>query len=137
VADKVEAATKVLETADGEQREVLSAQLKALHQRSVALDVAVVLGAVGGAATCGAMLAMFIGALSERTMASVLFGLFGIAVVCALCAIVAFATRCCWLGLASEPRSRRGEDQRRTNERFIASHDAWSTAFPKLSNVVS
>ena len=92
MADKVEAATKALETADDEQRRVLSAQLKALHRRSVALDVAVVLGAVGGAATCGAVLAMFVGALSERTMASVLFGLFGLAVVCALCAIVAFAT---------------------------------------------
>ena len=48
------------------------------------------LGAVGGAATCGAVLAMFVGALSEQATASVLFGLFGLAVICALCAIGAF-----------------------------------------------
>ena len=47
-------------------------------------------GAIGGAATCGAVLTMFVGALREATMASVLFGLFGLAVVCALCAIAAF-----------------------------------------------
>ena len=41
-------------------------------------------------ATCGAALAMFVGALREETMAALLFGLFGLAVVCALCAIVAF-----------------------------------------------
>jgi hypothetical protein len=90
VADKVEAVTKALEDADGEERTVLHAQLKTLHRRSIALDVAVILGAVGGAATCGAVLAMFVGALSEQTTASVLFVLFGLAVVCALSAIVAF-----------------------------------------------
>ena len=90
VADKVEAVTKALDDADGEEKSVLHTQLKTLHRRSIALDVAVILGAVGGAATCGAVLAMFIGALSEQTMASVLFGLFGLAVVCALSAIVAF-----------------------------------------------
>jgi hypothetical protein len=61
-----------------------------LHRRSLALDVAVVLGAVGGAATCGAVLTLFVGALREATVASMLFGLFGLAVICALGAIVAF-----------------------------------------------
>jgi hypothetical protein len=68
----------------------LSAQLKDLHRRSIALDAAVVLAAVGGAATCAAVLVMFLGALREATIANVLFGLFGLAVVCALCAIAAF-----------------------------------------------
>ena len=90
VADKVDAATKALDDADAAQKTAISAQLKVLHRRSVALDLAVVLGAMGGAATCGAVLIMFVGALREATMASVLFGLFGLAVVCALCAIVAF-----------------------------------------------
>jgi hypothetical protein len=70
----------------------LSARLAHLHRRSLALDVAVVLGAIGGAATCGAVLAMFVGALRERTAASVLFVLFGFAVICALGAIAAFTT---------------------------------------------
>ena len=68
----------------------LAAQLAYLHRRSLALDVAVVLGAVGGAATCGAVLALFVGALREATIASVLFALFGLAVFCSLGAICAF-----------------------------------------------
>src|ERR1043165_395361 len=90
VADKVEAVAKALEDAEDAEKTALHAQLKTLHRRSVSLDVAVILGAVAGAATCGAVLTMFVGALSEQTMASVLFGLFGLAVVCALSAIVAF-----------------------------------------------
>ena len=90
VGDKVEAVIKALDDADDEQRRALHALLKILHRRSVALDVAVILGAVAGAATCAAVLTMFVGALSEQTTASVLFALFGLAVICALCAIVAF-----------------------------------------------
>ena len=90
VGDKVEAVTKALDDADDEQQRILQALLKILHRRSVALDVAVVLGAIGGAATCGAVLAMFIGALSEETMGAILLGLFGLAVICALLAIIAF-----------------------------------------------
>src|SRR5215472_4003566 len=87
VGDKVESITKALDDADDEQGRVLQSLLKILHRRTIALDVAVILGALGGAATCGAVLAMFVGALSERATASVLFGLFGLAVICALCAI--------------------------------------------------
>ena len=90
VADQVDAASKALMGAGAEQTKALSARLAHLHRRSLALDVAVVLGAIGGAATCGAVLAMFVGALRERTAASVLFALFGFAVICALGAIVAF-----------------------------------------------
>ena len=90
VADKVEAVAKALEDAEDAEKTALHAQLKTLRHRSVSLDVAVILGAIAGAATCGAVLTMFVGALSEQTMASVLFALFGLAVVCALSAIVAF-----------------------------------------------
>ena len=65
VADKVEAVAKALEDAEDAEKTALHAQLKTLHRRSVSLDVAVILGAVGGAATCGAVLTMFVGALSE------------------------------------------------------------------------
>jgi hypothetical protein len=90
VGDKVEAITKVFDDADDEQKRTLHALLKILHRRSVALDVAVILGAVGGAATCAAVLTMFVGALSEEVIGSVLLVLFGLAVICALCAIAAF-----------------------------------------------
>ena len=50
----------------------------------------VVLGAMGGAATCGAVLILFVGALRDATIASMLFALFGLAVSCTLGAICAF-----------------------------------------------
>ena len=90
LADRVQEANKALDEADEAKREKLSAQLADLHRRSVALDVAVVLSAIAGAATCGAVLAMFVSALGEETIATVLFGLFALAVVCALGAIAAF-----------------------------------------------
>jgi uncharacterized protein DUF2721 len=90
VADRVKAVGKAVEDADGPERKALSAQLARLHRRSVALDVAVVLAGVGGAATCAAVLALFVGALRDVTIGSVLFGLFGLAVACALAAIAAF-----------------------------------------------
>jgi uncharacterized protein DUF2721 len=90
VADRVEAVSKAIEGADPDEARALSAQLAYLHRRSLALDVAVVLGAVGGAATCAAVLALFVGALRDSTVATMLFSLFGIAVGCALGAIVAF-----------------------------------------------
>jgi len=90
VADRVEAATKALESADAGEMQSLSAQLAQLHRRSLALDVAVILGALGGAATCGAVMALFVGHLLNVAISSLLFGLFGLAVVSALGAIVAF-----------------------------------------------
>ena len=88
VADRVDAVSKALESADPDQAKVLAVQLAYLHRRSLALDVA--LGAISGAATCGAVLALFVGALREATVASVLFALFGLAIFCALGAICAF-----------------------------------------------
>jgi uncharacterized protein DUF2721 len=90
VADRVEAVSKAVEGAGADEAKALSAQLAYLHRRSLALDVAVVLGAIGGAAACGAVLVLFVGALRDSTVATILFSLFGIAVGCALGAIVAF-----------------------------------------------
>ena len=111
VADRVEAVSKELEGADQDDRKILSAQLKDLHRRSIVLDVAVVLSAVGGAATCAAVLVLFLGALREATIANALFGLFGLAVVCALCAIAAFAVEMllAGTGIRAEVAHRRRE----------------------------
>src|SRR4051794_16598797 len=89
VADQVQAVGKAVEDADGPGRRELSAQLARLRRRSVALDT-VVLAGIRGASTCAAVLALFVGALRDVTIGSVLFGLFGLAVVCALAAIAAF-----------------------------------------------
>jgi len=92
VADRVHRVSEALATADADQAKMLSVQLTQLHRRTVTLDVAVVLGALGGAATCGAVLTLFVGALREAATASILFALFGFAVFCALAGICAFAT---------------------------------------------
>ena len=90
VADQVQAVGKALQDADRAEKQALSDQLARLRRRSVALDIAVVLAGIGGASTCAAVLALFVGALRDVTIGSVLFGLFGLAVGCALVAIAAF-----------------------------------------------
>lgn len=90
VADRVEQLTKAIEAAGEGEAAFLAAQLPALHRRSVALDAAVVLGAIGGAATCASVLVLFVGAVSDPTIASVSFATFGLALVCTLGAIGAY-----------------------------------------------
>ncbi|MFE1597758.1 DUF2721 domain-containing protein [Methylobacterium sp. ID0610] len=67
------------------------ARLTDLRRRSLALDAAVVLAALGGVATCGAVLTLFVGALRDTGVASVLFFLFGAAIVFTLLALSVFA----------------------------------------------
>jgi Protein of unknown function (DUF2721) len=88
VADLI---TKVAESGDSDDPEAVNARLEHLRRRSLALDVAVVLAAIGGAATCISVLTLFVGALQEETVASVLFTTFGLAVLCTIGAIGAFA----------------------------------------------
>jgi len=99
VADRTHAVTSEMASADEQQVRVLNAELAFLHRRSIALDVAVILGALGGAATCGAVLTLFLGSLSNATVASILFLLFGGAVVCALGAIAAFTAEMLMAGI--------------------------------------
>ena len=86
VSDRVDQITKAIETGDANQ----IARLPNLRRRSLALDAAVVLGAIGAAATCASVLALFVGALRNAAVASLLLATFGLAVVCTLGAIGAF-----------------------------------------------
>ncbi len=90
VADQVEAASRALAMADAAEIRLLERQLRNLYRRSLALDTAVVLAAIGGAATCASVLTLFIGSLRETKIEQVLFGLFGLAVVSALGGVLAF-----------------------------------------------
>jgi len=90
VADRVEQLTKAIEAASEADTTLLMAQLPGLHRRSIVLDMAVVLGAVGGAVTCASVLVLFLGAVSDPVIASVSFGTFGLALVCTLGAICAY-----------------------------------------------
>ena len=66
VADRVDLVSQLIEKSGHEPSQPLSAQLTYLRHRSHALDVAVVLGAFAGVATCAATLVLFIGAEGLR-----------------------------------------------------------------------
>ena len=90
VADQADHISGQLAEAADAERLRLGRRLDRLHQRSLALDAAVFLAALGGVATCGSVLTLFVGALRDATVATLLFGLFGVAILCTLCALVAF-----------------------------------------------
>jgi hypothetical protein len=73
----------------------------------VALDVAVVLAALGGGATCAAVLALFMGFLFEATIARILFFLFGAALLFTLGALVAFVFELLMAGQGLRAKARR------------------------------
>ena len=83
---------------------LLQIRLKRLQQRNAVLIAAMVSGTVAGASTCGAILTLFVGALSDKGTAAVLFALFGIAIVCTTGALVAFLaeTVLAWRGMRAE-----------------------------------
>lgn len=90
VADLVAQITAAMEKAAPDQSRDLARQLLRLRWRSIALDAAVVLGAVAAAATCASVFTLFVGALRNETVASVLFTTFGLAIVCTISAVASF-----------------------------------------------
>jgi len=90
VADRVDQITKAMEDADPDESVELARQLLHLRRRSIALDAAVVLGAIAAASTCASVFTLFVGALRNSTVASILFTTFGLAIACTISAIGAF-----------------------------------------------
>ncbi len=126
VADKVDTLSEAIEAAEDDAAEQLREQFDYLRKRSVALDIAVVLGALGGGATCAAVLALFIGFLFETTIARVLFILFGLAVLFTLGALVAFVIEMLMAGKGLRAKAKRsgevlssGEARRRNINRWL------------------
>lgn len=91
VTARVDQAVNALAAADPDTAAALRDQLVHLHRRSLALDMAVILTAVAGAATCVTVLLLFLGAFSGGLTDRALLWAFGIAITCALGAIAAFA----------------------------------------------
>lgn len=87
-----------------DKAQLLHIRLTRLQQRNTVLVVGMVSGTVAGASTCSAILTLFVGALSDKGTASVLFALFGIAVVCTTGALVALLAEIvlAWHGLRAE-----------------------------------
>jgi len=90
VADRVDQITKAMEDADPDESVELARQLLHLRRRSIALDAAVVLRAIAAASTCASVFTLFVGALRNSTVASILFTTFGLAIACTISAIGAF-----------------------------------------------
>lgn len=104
VSDQAEALWGKAETAGNGERGHILRRIAVLRLRSLILDAAVILGALGGIAVCGAVLTLFVGALRDAAAASVLFALFGIGILCTLCALAAFGVE---MLLASSATRRR------------------------------
>ncbi len=105
VSDHTENAADLLASeTDADKQAMLRAHLRRLQQRRAMLDSAVVLGALGGAATCGAAFVLFLGGLREAAIASWLFLLFGAALACTVSALMAFTcdSLLAWHGLRQE-----------------------------------
>lgn len=90
VADRVDQLVMLLETAGPETAHRLTDELHYQRTRTLMLDIAVVLGALGGALTGGSVLALFIGGLMRAPVGGLLFALFGCAIVAAVAALGAF-----------------------------------------------
>ena len=82
----------------------LAAHAARLRRRLLALDTAIALGGVAGAATCAAAFALFLGALRNSAVASWLLVLFGLALACVVGSLVAFLadSLLAWHGLHRE-----------------------------------
>lgn len=105
VSDHVEEVAHRLDDApppgnDGELARLKRHQQR-LRRRVLALDCAVMLGGVGGASTCGAALALFLGSLHNSQTVAWLIFLFGGALFCTVAALSAFLvdTLLAWHGL--------------------------------------
>jgi hypothetical protein len=90
---------------DGGDRE-----LRRLGLRSMILDGAVLLGAVSGALTCAAALALLVAVLGARD-AFALFELFGGALGCAIAALAAFAVEAILAGRSLRAKVRRAREK--------------------------
>lgn len=105
ITDHMEHAEELLRAhPEGLESVRLRSHLHRLRRRTFALDVAVAMGAVGGAATAVATLTLFVGALRDAGVASALFLMFGLAVACTIVALTAFLaeTVLSWHGLRDE-----------------------------------
>ncbi|MGC2202277.1 MAG: DUF2721 domain-containing protein [Stellaceae bacterium] len=109
VADLVAQITRAMEQADPDECVDLAEQLLRLRWRSIALDAAVVLGAIGAAATCASVFTLFVGALRNSTVASVLFTTFGLAIACTISAIAAFTIEMLMAGSGVRAEVARGQ----------------------------
>ncbi len=89
VSDRLDALTTDRKHAASAEDPVCQ-EIERLHRRSTVLDIAVVLATIGAAATCLAILTLFLLAISNKAIAGILITFFGTAIVCTLVSVGVF-----------------------------------------------
>ena len=123
VADRVDALSEKLDAAPAATRPRLRRRLAYLQRRSHALDMAVILGATGGGATCLAALLLFVGTLRDQTGASFLFASFGLALLCTAGSLTAFLVEVLIASRGIRDRVAAADDGIEPSERPEGDHD--------------
>ena len=105
VSDHAEHTEELLRAAeDDEDRSRLVAHQARLRHRLQALDAAMALTALGGAATCGTVCILFLGGVQNKGVASWLVISFGFALLCVVGGLAAFLvdTLLAWHGIRQD-----------------------------------
>lgn len=106
VSDLMQRISERLDTAPtgSSDAKLLYRRLSWLQRRNAVLIAAMVSGTTAGAATCGAILVLFVGALRDQGRAAVLFAFFGVAVLCTTGTLIGFLaeTVLAWHGLRGD-----------------------------------
>jgi len=105
VADHLDQAMDLLRQAeDMPEAALMRAHVRRLRHRRLLLDTSVLMGAIGGASTCGAAFALFLGSLRDAAIATWLVVLFGSALMFTVVALLAFLADgvLAWHGLRRE-----------------------------------
>ena len=110
VADRVDRLSEEIARAEGADAARLSRQLAFLVRRSILLDVAVVLGALGGGATCAAVIILLVGFLYDTDVARLSFLVFGGAVALTILALNAFLIEMLMAGMGLRAQARFSRD---------------------------
>ena len=119
VADQVDLISAKLKELANPDTSELAAQFAHLRRRSVAREMAVVLGTLGATATCGAAFLLFLGALRASATVPMLFALFGLSLLCTILAINAFMVEMLMAGRslrAEAARKQRTADEMDSNK---------------------
>ncbi len=105
VADRLDVVTAEIGQTDS-ARSFHAEEIVRLHRRSLALAAAVMLSTAGAAATCMAIMTLFLFAVSRKAIAAVLLAFFGVAILCTLGSVAFFGVEMLMSSSAMRTRMR-------------------------------
>ncbi|MBN9082851.1 MAG: DUF2721 domain-containing protein [Rhizobiales bacterium] len=89
VSDRINAIVDEMDS-DGVTRDVRNAQLRVLRRRTIALEIAVIFGALTGVFVCAAILGLFVGQIERAIKEDWLYWNFGMGLLCLSVSLWAF-----------------------------------------------